>query len=288
MCKLASVSKITDENRELAWAFMRLLGQRISINNTDGLGYAAFDKQNRIFGERWLVNHSAFRDLTEVKGVNSKNINQIYTFFGEEVKREEAQALILHARMSTCGGGHKNTHPFVDNIDNPKTVTIHNGIIYNDHQFTKKYSTCDSEVLVHLYEQFKVNEELANLSAFNSTIKGWYTVINLSTTPKGRMVMDIYTDNGRLSSYFIPELGTRVYSTSAEDILSVATFLNLTVEDRQTMAANTAMRIDVETGEEIEHIKLTVPKAKPFNNVTYMNGSLDDPDMWEQWLHGRK
>lgn len=284
-----AVPKVTNENRELVWVFTKLLLQRMSPGNDDGLGYAAFDKEGKVFGERWLVNNSAFRDLSNAKGITAHNIKYIYGFFGDKVKRDEAQAIIGHTRAATCSKGLNNTHPFVNDKDNPTSVIIHNGIIHNDEKFIKKYSTCDSEVLVHLYEKHKVNENLANLNSFNSTLKGWYTVLSLSTTPDGQMIMDAYTDNGRLCSYFVVELDTRVYASVDTDIQAVAKFLGMTLKDKQVLVMNTAVRIDVLTGGIIEHVKLETAKIKyPYGEVWGMHGNFEDDEEFASAWFNRK
>ncbi len=98
MCKVAGVTKITDNNREDVWVFMQLLGELISQGNDDGLGYAAFDKGGNIFGEKWLINKTAFKDLSQIKKMNAEKMKNIYTFFGDTVLRDQAQAIILRQR----------------------------------------------------------------------------------------------------------------------------------------------------------------------------------------------
>lgn len=282
MCRIAGVTKINDDNRDSVWLFMQILGEAMSVGNSDGLGYAAFDKSKKLFGERWLFNKTAFSDLSKMRGLDAKKANNIYSFFGDKVLRDEAQSIILHTRMATCGRGIQNTHPFVNDLDNPTNAIIHNGIIYNDNAFKKKFSTCDSEVLTHLYDDHDVNGDLSNLNNFTGLLEGWYTVLNLSTNKAGRMVMDLYTDNGRLSSYYIPELDVRVYSTSAQDIQQTAAYLGLSIEDLQVMEANTAQRIDVLTGEVLDECNLVdaVVESESLgnfaSNVHYMEGNFDD------------
>lgn len=287
MCKVSSVVKVTDKNRDLAWIFMQHLGQVMSLGNNDGLGYAAFDKAGRLFGERWLINKTAFTDLSFVKGINAQKMNHIYSFFGEKVLREQAQGIILHTRFATCGKGIQNTHPFVDNIDTPNTAIIHNGIIGNDLEFEKKFSTCDSEVLVHLYEKHKVYEKLKNINEFTPNLDGWYTVLNLTTTPEGRMVMDMYTDTGRLASYYLPDLDVVVYATDARDIEKTAKFFDLKLTNFKQYRPETAKRVDVLTGEVLEACEVKQPPKSlywPSGQVVTATGNFDDANFLENWL----
>ncbi len=276
MCKVSACTNITDNNRQGVWQFMTLLGELISRGNTDGLGYAAFNKAGKLFGEKWLVNDMAFKDVSNVRGINASKMDKIYNFFGDKVLRNDAQAIILHTRAATCAKGIENTHPFVNDIDSPEVAIIHNGMIYNDTAFPRKYSTCDSEVLAHLYADNKVSKSLAKLNDFADKLQGWFTVLALARDDRGRMVMDAFSDSGRLGSYFIKELDTRIYSSYSDDVLHIAKALGLTAMDKEQMERDTAFRIDVLTGEVVEHVKLKTSNAVP---VTYTGGS----DFWDNW-----
>jgi len=293
VCKIAAISKVNDKNRNDAWVFMQFLGELMSNGNEDGLGYAAFDSQGKIFGERWLFNKNAFRDLSQTPKINTKKMENIYSFFGDKVLKDDAQAIVLHTRYATTERGIKNVHPFINDIDNPEVAIIHNGMINNYKKFKSIYSTCDSEVLAHLYHDNKVGSQLSNLNNFSDQLNGWFTVAALSKDDKNKMILDIFSDNGRCGSYFIKELDTRVFSTSASDILHIANSLGLTAIDHQSMNANTAFRIDVLTGEQIEHIKLKVDYIPSHeweewagygSRIIHETGSLDDEAFCKRWL----
>jgi hypothetical protein len=298
MCKVSMASKITDKNRSDVWVFMQLLGELMALGNKDGLGYAAFDKTGNIFGERWLYPDTAFKDLSQIHGINANKIAKLYSYFGDKVVKDEAQAIILHTRAATCGGGIENAHPFVNDEDKVDVAIIHNGMIYNQSLFKRKYSTCDSEVLAHLYYENKVNESLAKLNEFTDRLQGWFTVLALAKDKDNRMVMDAFSDSGRLGSYFIKELDTRIYSTQSDDVFRIAKQLGLTPSDHQKMAANTAFRLDVLTGEEIAHVKLvdkyastskTYPASQywgPKDNVVIMEGNLSDEEFRKRFWRG--
>ena len=290
MCKIMGVAKVNDENRDNVWAMVIALGDIMSRTQRDGLGYAAFDKKGRLFGERWLENKLAFTDFSVNKKLTPAKIEKLYNFFGEEVLRKEAQSIILHTRMATCGRGLANTHPFTDSLDKPHTAIIHNGIIANDDELVKKFSTCDSEVLVHSYEKNEVSKSLDNIKKVVSEIIGWYTVLNLTTDGDGRMVMDIYTDAPRLTSYFVKELDTRVYCTSGMDIEEAASILEFTISDRQVVKSNMAYRIDVLSGDLLQETK-TVGRAEIHpdieqieGNIVYAEGTADDEKFKQSFL----
>lgn len=293
MCKVAGVTKITDENRNDVWVFMQLLGELISAGNDDGLGYAAFDDQGNLFGEKWLINKTAFKDLSQIPGINATKMAHIYSFFGDKVQRDRAQAIILHTRAATCGKGIKNTHPFVNNEDKPDVAIIHNGMIYNENKFTRKYSTCDSEVLAHLYDENKVYKTLSNLNDFTDKMTGWFTVLALAKDSKGTMIMDAFSDSGRLGSYFIKEFDTRIYSSNAEDVYRVAKSLGLTATEPMKMDADTSFRLNVLTGEAIEHVKIKTGGAVTtyasgywdgWAEVISMEGNLSDEEFKKKWF----
>lgn len=296
MCKVAGVTKITDKNRNDVWVFMQLLGQLISAGNNDGLGYAAFDKDNNLFGERWLINESAFKDLTKIPNMDSEKMARVYNHFGV-VDKDSAQAIIMHTRAATCGRGILNTHPFVDNLEKPTVALIHNGMIYNEKKFPRNYSTCDSEVLAPLYATNKVGEDLEHLNKFTPELEGWFTVLALSLGKDGKPVMDAFSDSGRLGSYYIEELETRIYSTYADDVARVAQMVGLTAVDEMKVNADNAFRLDVATGEEIAHFKFKsyIPTARShsggfpsmwdgWGNVQTMHGNLDDEAFKHRWF----
>lgn len=305
MCKVSGVVGITDKNRSDIWVFMELLGQMMSPGNNSGLGYAAIGKDGKIFGEKWIINESAFKDLTKVPGITSEKMSKVYGFFGDKVDRDSAEAIILHTRAATQGSiAVKNTHPFIDDETNPSVAIIHNGWVHNFKDFTRKYSECDSEVLAHLYAENNVKEDLGNINKFTSGIDGWFTVLSLGTDNEGKMIMDAYTDNGRLGSYFIKELDTRIYSSDGDDVQRIAKALGLTPINYQKMTAYTGFRINVKTGEQISHVKLTEMAPVPARviqqafwdewdrpNIVTMDGNLDDQKFLNKyfpWVNYRK
>jgi predicted glutamine amidotransferase len=297
MCKVAGVTHVTDENRDDVWVFMQLLAELISLGNDDGLGYASFDKAGNVFGEKWLINKTAFKDLTQIKKMNAEKMSRIYTYFGDKVVKDEAQAIILHTRAATCGKGIENTHPFINDTDKPTVAIIHNGMIYNHQKFPRKYSTCDSEVIAHLYEANKVGSSISKLNEFTEEMQGWFTVLALSKDDSGKMVMDAFSDSGRLGSYFIKELNTRIYSTYADDVAKVARSLGLTPVDMEQIKPDTAFRIDVLTGEQIEFSKIKTLENVPVTiyneenwtgwpNVTVMEGNMSDEAFRNRFFAG--
>jgi Glutamine amidotransferase domain len=287
VCKVAGITKVTDKNRDDVWLFMMALGELMSRGNGDGLGYAAFDKSGKIFGERWLMNKTAFTDMSGVRNLTAEKMNKIYNYFGDKVLRDEAQAIILHTRAATCGRGILNTHPFINDIDKPTSAIIHNGIIANHDALVKKYSSCDSEVIVHLYEEMKVAAKFENIREVMQGLLGWFTVACLATDETNRMVMDIFSDAPRLAGFFIPELDTRIYSTQADDIVRAAESLGMTYKEPFVIKANTAFRVDVLTGQVIDKVKGAEYSYEQFlrdSGVVLEEGNFDDAEFREAFF----
>lgn len=295
MCKVAGVAQVTDKNRSDVWPFMIALGSLMSDWNKDGLGYAAFDAAGNIFGEKWLKNNLAFTDFSSEKYLTPTKIEKIYAFFGDKVLKQEAQAIILHTRAATCGIGIENTHPFVNDIEKPTSVIIHNGMIANHEEYLKKYGTCDSEVIVHLYDKEKVGELFENIKKVTTKLSGWYTVLALTKNAENRMVMDVFTDAPRLNSFYIDELETRVYSTVAQDILDAAKIFGYTCRDHVQVKGETAFRVDVLSGIISAPIKISSQRFKHRGSrpvfptvingkVRYAEGNFDDEEFQRKWL----
>ncbi len=264
MCRVMSILKINDDNREKVWDFAEVMGELMTPGNDDGLGYAGFDSKGNIFGEKWLINKTAFTNLS---ARSPKKVNKIYSRFGEKISKNDIQGMILHTRAGTCGISIDNVHPFVDDIDNPNVAIIHNGIIRNESLFTRKHSTCDSEVLAHLYQEEQVSKDIKNVSKLTSALDGWYTVLNLAKDSDGRMVMDAYTNTGMLDLHYVKELGTSVYSTNSATIREACKILGMEFSDFRTLRKDQFARIDVLTGEilYVEKMeKLFEAKVVPF------------------------
>lgn len=286
MCKVAAVSGITDKNRELVWEFMKELGSLMTYGNNDGLGYAAFDAQGKIFGEKWLRNEDAFVGAS--KKIIPMNTKNSYAFFGQKVKKQEATSIILHTRMATCGISIDNTHPFVDDADMPSIALIHNGVIYNHTQLTKVHSSCDSEVILWEYDYANCYEDLSNIQKVANQLSGWYTCFVLSYDKDNKPIVDMFTGSGSLSSLFVPDLGVRFYSTSIRDLVNVCEFFKMNYTKIWDNKAGDYARFDGITGKE-----LTKGKFNPDFEVVDLKGDYTE-EYWKQifgeyiYLDGRR
>lgn len=274
MCKVAAVMQIKESNRKKVWNFMKKLGEEMTHYNNDGLGYAAVDLKDKIFGEKWLDNGAAF-------GKSHINHNlptagpYAYDSFGE-VNREEAKSIILHTRMATCSIGIDNTHPFVDDLENPTKALIHNGVIYNHASFLKKYSTCDSEALLTSYIEEQVAEDSENIKHLFEAIEGWFVVFNF-TTIEDKVYLDLFTNVDRLVSSYVDELGTTVFSTSQTDIINTCKHFGYTFKNMKHYPSDKFWRFNINTGEVVKKIDTYSPDTK-IEKTAY------DIDYWEDLI----
>lgn len=127
----------------------------------------------------------------------------------------QASIAIAHTRWATHGEpSEQNAHPHV--LDDQFAV-IHNGIIENHAELRKKHgftftSKTDSEIIVHLYKHFLLNESSTPIKAWENTIAqlegSWATVLLDKTHPqklllacnKSPMVLGRNTDSIFVSS----------------------------------------------------------------------------------------
>lgn len=233
MCKIAMMSGIKPKYVKNAWALAKVLAPYMSVSDDDGFGYAAITKKGDIFIERWLDNDMAFRfkegnkydkEINAQLGAALVPLESNYTSVGK-VERNEAVAIMLHARMATCAKGIKNVHPFkVDDV-----AIIHNGVISNHAQVLGKYdanntrlSTCDSESIAFSYSANKVGLTPDAIKQLGDDMTGYYACGVLTKDTKGHPIMDVFkSSSANLYGAFIPQIDAFLYSTSL-DILKDA------------------------------------------------------------------
>lgn len=299
MCKIAGVSGVTKDNRDDVWLLMIALGDLMSPGNDDGLGYAAFDSKGDLFGERWLINSTWYRNLQKDKKIKPNVLQHIYNSFGEKVSRDDITSMILHTRAATNTKGLLNTHPFIDNFEGnkPTTAVIHNGMINNHMQLTKKYSTCDSETIVHEYMERGANLDVTQLGEVVKRLHGWYTCMVMAKDVEKKPVIDVFSDNGRLASVKLPDLDVTVYSSVAEDIMRACLLLGYKTGKPLHMQADTFFRLDGVSGEVTHEGELPTKKFSTggsgagtgdgVGDVCMASGNFDDDGFFANWLGER-
>jgi len=258
---------------------MAAMGDIMSRQNDDGIGYAALDKAGNLFGERWLFNQEAFDNhkFTHTKGrkIDKTKINRSKMMLGSFVELEdetdipsfekygtfgelsdEVSAVILHARRATNLVCFENTHPFVDEINN--TAVIHNGVITNVEVSDNIRSTCDSERILNMYLKHKIAANPLNMQAMIDELKGWFACGILSKDKDNRWIMDIFRNSqANLGCAFVKELDAMVFATDINDVRAVCHALNLTIVSKSKSAVKDDMllRIEAMTGKPLMTFK---------------------------------
>jgi hypothetical protein len=200
-----------------------------------------------------------------------------YNSFGTRNKEnlENTVAMILHARRKTNGDVTiVNTHPFVElgNDTHPNVALIHNGTIVNHYQLTKKYSTCDSEVILHEYLKKDMHYNPKNIKEVADTLVGQYTVGVLSSLfyegQKAQPILDIFKSNKGLFAGFVKELDTIVFSTSKYTLEEAIDETGMTLVGCVEIKDGYFMRLNAITGEAMNE-PLPFPKSKEAIYPTY-------------------
>lgn len=288
MCKLAIMSGITDETNDRAWEFIKEMTKQMSKPNTtedDGVGYAAIDNEGKLFGERWLNNKEAFQhkfpygsepDSDILKKYKILNRDKVYNSFG--TLNTNIRSITLHSRLSTNSKELKNNHPFVEG----DTSVIHNGVIYNDEEFIKKTSTCDSEVILHQYIKHNVMNKPGKFKKVASKLDGYYAMGIYSKTSQGLVILDVIKDNkANLEAFFIKELNTIVFATPkvyGNPVIETCRVLGFNILSKYEVKSNRLQRFNAMTGEAIAFESFKPKEVHKAEIVTY-NGK------GQQWGH---
>lgn len=296
MCKVLIIPAISPNKKKETLNFIHAMGSKMSLGNSDGLGYAAINAQGDLFGERWFTNNEAFKkpvlekDFTALKETADKNVSQFgkalkhykiggwtkekevekYNKFGEDVVMN-ASAITLHTRMATCEKTLVNVHPFVDNIMD--TSVIHNGVIHNSKNFDLKLSTCDSESILISYLENEVNFDINNVQKMSEQLEGYYACGVFSRDGQGNRILDVFKQNNNmLSIAYIFELETYVIASSDQDIKNVCDVLGYTHDGTQDFHDEMITRINPFTGEIIcqAEFKKKVTHYNSYNQSNYM------------------
>lgn len=239
MCKVFFIVGIKPQHVAKVSTLAKNMAKVMSTIEDDGVGYAAITSQGKIYGEKWLNKDQAFviHDIPKVDPIVSKMTEMFgdtvdwvkppatantYQSFGERNIDIvcDTVGLILHARKATSGGKElNNVHPFFEagNTDTPDVALIHNGQILNHDKLTKKYSTCDSEVILHEYLANQMYHNPWGMEQLAKTLVGQYTVGVLGSQLVDDVWMpylDIFKSKKDLYGAYVPEIETMVFATT--------------------------------------------------------------------------
>lgn len=275
MCKVMMISGIKKENLNNAWRFAKAMAKPMTqYQNKDGIGYAAITAEGRLFGERWLDNSYAFRQVIdgdmlyeEFEGAVEGKKEGVFEYnsFGQ-YDPDNVVAITMHTRMATSAKGMQNVHPFVDE----GVSIIHNGIIRNVEDFDFKVSTCDSEAILRSYIHQDIGNHIDNVQKMATMLKGYYAVGAMTNTEEGP-VLDIFKSAGaRLHAAYVKELGTYVVSTDDDDIKNTCKELGFTMGNMSSILAGKFMRFDAITGKRKGFVEFT--PSEEFRSYSHSGG----------------
>lgn len=256
MCKLLIMSEIDSTNRNNALRFIHAMAPIMSVNDKDGMGYAAVNNLGDIFGERWFNNNEAFLERDGLSQEDILSVKKYKGFIGKDKKYDSfgevdlanVSSITLHARMSTSEKVFFNTHPFF--IDG--STLVHNGVISNTHELDITHSTCDSEGILNKYLEHDVMDSPKDIQKVASALQGYYACGIFSTQKNGVTILDIFKDSRAvLSGFKIAELGGIVFATSPYQVREACTKLGFNIVSEFEVASGILLRLNAVTGEVI-------------------------------------
>lgn len=289
MCKIFIIPGINTNTRYNALNLIKKMAEIMGASpDNDGMGYAALTARGELFGERWLVNNDAFEKrganlelkkeielqkkiLTDFGGtleaVGTQAVMNEYNSFGiGEKGLETVSAMCLHSRFSTNSKEFKNTHPFLS--EDGKTALIHNGKIENHEKLKKITSTNDSEVIVHLYDEWGVSDDLPAIQHVASKMYGYYACGVLSEDSNKAKILDIFKEStSNLYGAYVSELSSIVFSTSDTQLDTACKDLGLTIKLRFKFKDNHILRLNPFNGQVIGYNQFTSNgRFEPYNH----------------------
>lgn len=285
MCKVLIMPKV---NGPKAVQFIKRMGEKMSLGNSDGLGYAAVDKEGNLFSQKWLHNYEAFKtdeDVPKVKDpldciaktLSDFKSKSCYGLSGETSTHgtpdlNKAVAVTLHTRMATSSKGLMNAHPFID--PHHDTSLIHNGVISNEKDFDFKLSTCDSESILISYIKQRVNLYPEMVQAMADMLNGYYACGVFSRDRTGKRILDVFKgQSANLYAVHIPEFDSIVFTTSKFDVEDVCEEMGLNHGQCFSVNDGHLIRFDVSNNNII-----SITDFKPNSRYSYNNwGAREKP-----------
>lgn len=276
MCRNLFIIGVKEDKQKHLIDFMDAAYPFLTQNNDDGVGYAAITKEG-IYGERWVnVNeflrnrnlHLASEGHRHLSGFFKDKLAVVqgsdrYSLFAEKTTATKSpmMSVIMHARAATNKVCIENTHPFY----REGVAMTHNGVIANDNELTKLYSTCDSEVILNSYVENKVNKDPDNIKNVSNDLRGGYACGILSHNENNRPIIDIFRNYPMLYATYVAQLEALVICTSLDVIDKTLEELKWDRCESLTISSEKMIRLDAETGEFIS--------KHAFENKTYSSGN---------------
>lgn len=260
MCKIALFPKL---KRTLTENELQRIAKHMSSKDNDGFGYVATNG-NKLYGERWLNVEDAFKNrytvdastrrLLSKYGSSTTSPEDVYSSFGGR-RSKKNKALMLHARLATCGINIDNTHPFTLG----QIAMVHNGVIHNSDAYLKK-NKCDSLSILKRYTFREIENKPHELQTFVDDLDGYYACGFLS-----HKHMDILRD-AKASLYVadIEAIGT-VFATTADILIKIAEILDSDISQILSVNDNVMIRVNLED----ESVKTYEFEGDAFGNYCF-------------------
>lgn len=233
MCKNLMVIGFNPEkkNHDLLWDFLMTASPFMTVNDKDGLGYAAISPSG-LWGERWLDPKDAWK-LRKIFTEEDKELlrkaqgtfigNEKFNTFGE-LASDTAFSVLMHARMATCEKNISNTHPFIRG----NSALIHNGVISNHGELEKITSTCDSEVILNSYFKHDVANKPENIKEVARDLRGYFACGIISKDADGVDIVDVFRGGAQLWATWVKPLDALVICTRSDIVDDTLCLLNKT------------------------------------------------------------
>jgi len=279
MCKILVIPGVKPEKQKAVNRFIvGMTNPMTQAPDNDGFGYAELYEDGSIYGEKWLKPDDVWKKRTNAQSKPKKRLLDMfgdaledvnsasessYVEFGNKQKNTAPVAYIVHSRNKTMGEINiNNTHPFYElDLENiPPTALIHNGTIKNHEKLaTKKYSSCDSEVILHEWLNRKMYDDIAKMQDLAKTFIGEYAVGILTTAKDVNgtkyPAIDLFKSNKDLFCAYIKELETYVFCTSKYTLETGAKNAEMTIQELFEFKNGFYFRIDATNGEVMEWVE---------------------------------
>jgi glucosamine 6-phosphate synthetase-like amidotransferase/phosphosugar isomerase protein len=254
MCGIAGFIRTKEplgakKNKAMHW-FLNNIFLMLQVRGTDATGFF-FTRDDKFFYHKRAQSASSF--VLSSRAWKSINCNMPH-------------ACIMHTRHATNGAPcyAANNHPFVSK----RHALVHNGTISNWWKLAKErkfdmHSMCDSEILLHLYEEYEKDDVEKSLENTFKAING-SAAMAILPHDGSRLILGRNDGNSPLAIFKMPVFNAIMF-VSTESIFERATeraFGNKDlmknkkfVSDKFTMTLNEAVIIDTQLNCTKKHIK---------------------------------
>jgi hypothetical protein len=260
MCKLLIIPKVSSDLKvqKSLWKFLKVMQPILSKYDSDGFGMMSFGDEG-LSCESWLNPDDAFKLKKEMSD-EALAVEQSYSgYLLSEIGYKKVGKInnviyscALHARQSTNVISIANTHPFVRVEDGVTSALIHNGIVSTDN-LELKTTSCDSEGILNLYVDKRINFNPEAISEMTTLLRGYYACAIYSQGADGSPILDIVKDaKAYLEAVWIPKLGGVVFCTNSDLVKLALKLLGWKVGATFMLEDNVLIRHCALTGKVLE------------------------------------